>query len=234
MQKLNPRNILKSKGHGKSWAERGRRSPMYSRSTSYIQSSVQSLPITPAEALQQREAPSERHSLEPPSLEPPSLEPPSLEPTSDPSRKMFRVPAAAAGQAAAAAGQALDWVAKPLAAPIAFVAPNAEAQKAQHSAFDREAHELYGSIPDDLEDLTTEERDVLLSRAFRHEALRAKRPCIWLPRDVLGVSDSEVACTAQFSSWIWISNERQRLDEKGRCVYEGPPPDFDEVDLIQL
>ena len=121
-----------------------------------------------------------------------------------------------------------------LAAPLALVAPSAGAAAAQHSAFDREARAIYSGIPDDLEDLTAEERDALLSRAFRHAALRAKRPCVWLPRDPLGVSDSEVACTARFSRWIWISNVGQRLGADGKCVYDRPPPDFDEVDLIQL
>jgi hypothetical protein len=195
---------------------------MYSRSRSRSRSPSQPVPIATPEAPPQEgpsaAVPEQRQRRETDNLEPTD---------SDPSHRIFRRPAEAAGQA-------LDWVARPLAAPIAFVAPNAEATAAQHSAFDREARELYGSIPDDLEDLTVEERDVLLSRAFRHSALRAKRPCVWLPRDPLGVSDSEVMCTARFTTWIWISNERQRLDEKGRCVYEGPPPDFDEVDLIQL
>jgi hypothetical protein len=221
LQELDPRNIVARDGHRKSWAERGRRSPMHSRSTSHVQSSAQSLPGI-ARTLQEPSRPEEAPS------QPPSLETESLDPVaSHQSRKIFRRPAGAAGQA-------LDWVAPALAAPLAFVAPNADATAAQHSAFDREAREIYGSIPDDLEDLTTAERDALLSRAFRHAALRAKRPCVWLPRDPLGVSDSEVACTARFSSWIWISNERQRLDGEGRCVYDGPPPDFDEVDLIQL
>jgi hypothetical protein len=33
---------------------------------------------------------------------------------------------------------------------------------------------------------------------------------------------------------LWVSNVRQGLDSKGRCVYSGAPPDFSEVDLIQL
>jgi hypothetical protein len=220
---LDPRNIMARDGHRKSWAERGRRSPLYSRSTSYAHSSQRSIPIVDVEAPPPEEP---ARPAEPPS-EPPSLEAETeadaLEPVAS-GHRIFRRPAAAAGQA-------LDWAAPALAAPRAFVAPDADAQ---HTAFDKEARELYGSIPDDLEDLTAEERDALLSRAFRHQALRAKRPCVWLPQDPLGVSDSEVACTARFSRWIWISNEKQRLDGEGRCVYDGPPPDFDEVDLIQL
>jgi hypothetical protein len=122
----------------------------------------------------------------------------------------------------------------PLAAPLGFISPNQDVVDARNDALAAEAYQLYGNIPDDLEDLTRDERDALLSRAFRHSALRAKRPCIWLPRDPLGVSDDEVRNTERFTSWVWISNEKQLLDAKGKCVYKGPPPDFDKVDLIQL
>jgi len=137
-------------------------------------------------------------------------------------------------RAPVASGEALNWAAKPLAAPMGLVKTDEAAYKAKRRAFETEANKLYGKIPDDLEDLTADERDALLSRAFKHEALRAKRPCIWIPRDPLGVSDDEVANTAKLSPYIWISNVKQGLDKKGNCYYTGPPPDFDEVDLIQL
>jgi hypothetical protein len=57
---------------------------------------------------------------------------------------------------------------------------------------------------------------------------------IWIPRDELGVSDDEVHRMGRFSSHLWVSNVRQGLDSKGRCVYSGAPPDFSEVDVIQL
>jgi len=125
-------------------------------------------------------------------------------------------------------------IARPLAAPIGFVRPDQKTVEQRNEALAAEAKKLYGNIPDDLEDLTPAERDILLSRAFRHEALRSKRPCIWIPRDGLGVSDDEVRNTEKFTKWIWISNEKQVLTAKGKCEYKGPPPDFDEVDLIQL
>ncbi|RAO71852.1 uncharacterized protein BHQ10_007864 [Talaromyces amestolkiae] len=58
---------------------------------------------------------------------------------------------------------------------------------------------LFAGIHDELEDLTPDERDQLVQRAFQHEALRAKRPVIWIPRDDLGVSDDEIYCTQRFS-----------------------------------
>ena len=96
------------------------------------------------------------------------------------------------------------------------------------------SHALFGGINDELEDMTPEQRDALVQRAFQHSALRSRRPVIWIPRDELGVSDDEVERISRFSSHIWVSNVRQGLDSRGKCVYSGAPPDFSEVDLIQL
>jgi calcium permeable stress-gated cation channel len=106
--------------------------------------------------------------------------------------------------------------------------------EAQKAARNQLSEALFAGVSDELEDLTPEQRDALVERAFQHTAMRAHRPVIWLPRDELGVSDDEVRRTADFSQNIWISNVRQGLDGKGRCVYSGAPPDFSEVDLIQL
>lgn len=95
-------------------------------------------------------------------------------------------------------------------------------------------HALFAGIHDELEDLTPDERDQLVQRAFQHDALRAKRPVIWIPRDDLGISDDEVYRTQRFSKHIWISNEYQALDGKCRTIFSRSPPDFSEVDLIQL
>ncbi|KIV93973.1 hypothetical protein PV10_05141 [Exophiala mesophila] len=106
--------------------------------------------------------------------------------------------------------------------------------EAQRAARTQLADALFSGLNDELEDLSPEERDALVERAFRHSALRAKRPVIWLPRDELGVSDDETLRMGEFSSNIWVSNVRQGLDSKGRCVYSGAPPDFSQVDLIRL
>lgn len=111
------------------------------------------------------------------------------------------------------------------------MAHDAEAQGPISEVKDRA---LFAGIHDQLEDLTPEERDQLVQRAFQHDALRARRPVIWIPRDDLGVSDDEVYRTQRFSKHIWISNEYQALDGKCRPIFSRSPPDFSEVDLIQL
>lgn len=93
---------------------------------------------------------------------------------------------------------------------------------------------LFGGIHDEIEDLTPDERDLLVRHAFLHSALRARRPVVWIPRDDLGISDDEVRRTKEYSEHVWISNEGTALDSKVRVVYGRYPPDFSEVDLINL
>lgn len=97
------------------------------------------------------------------------------------------------------------------------------------------ADALYGGYNDEIEDLTPEERDVLVKHAFQHYALRARRPTVWMPRDDIGVSDDEVRRTREFAGPnIWISNVGAALDGQCRVVYGKNPPDFSEIDLINL
>ena len=109
--------------------------------------------------------------------------------------------------------------------------PDVEAQRNGTNAI---GEALFAGINDQIEDLTPDERDKLVRRAFQHEALRARRPVIWIPRDDLGVSDDEIHRTQKLSKYIWISNEFTGLDGNGRVVYRRSPPDFSEVDLIEL
>ena len=109
--------------------------------------------------------------------------------------------------------------------------PDVEAQRSATNAI---GEALFAGINDEIEDLTPDERDKLVRRAFQHEALRARRPVIWIPRDDLGVSDDEIHRTQKLSKYIWISNEFTGLDSNGRVVYRRSPPDFSEVDLIEL
>ncbi|KAH8659433.1 phosphate metabolism protein-domain-containing protein, partial [Ilyonectria robusta] len=93
---------------------------------------------------------------------------------------------------------------------------------------------LYKGINDEIEDLTPEKRDTLVHNPFQHEALRARRPTVWIPRDDLGISDDEIRRTQDFSQHISISNKGAALNSKGLVVYKKNPPDFSEEDLMNL
>ena len=110
--------------------------------------------------------------------------------------------------------------------------PHAEPTAAKER--DTPALALFQDITDEIEDLSPEDRDSLVARAFQHPAIRAKRPVIWIPRDDLGVSDDEIRHTMKFSSKVWISNEYAAVDGKGKVTYGRSPPDFDMRDLVEL
>ena len=61
--------------------------------------------------------------------------------------------------------------------------------------------EFFGAFSDEIQDLGPKERDLLVEHAFKHRALRARRPVIWVPRDTLGVSDDEIRRTHKLTEW---------------------------------
>jgi hypothetical protein len=112
--------------------------------------------------------------------------------------------------------------------------PSRRKDRDVEAARQQQAEAYFSHMPDEIEDLTTDERDRLVQRAFQHAALRAKRPVIWIPRDELGISDDEVYRTQQFSKNLWITNDYASLDDKNEVVYSRSPPDLSEIDLIPL
>ena len=85
---------------------------------------------------------------------------------------------------------------------------------------------------DELEDLTSEERDMLISVAFTHPVLRETKPSVWIPRDELGVSDDEVRRTRELSRDIVIENRGAFFGRRGRVEVDKPPPDMSEFALV--
>lgn len=85
---------------------------------------------------------------------------------------------------------------------------------------------------DDLEALTTEERDMLVSVAFTHPVLREPIPSVWIPRDDVAVSDDEVRRTRALSRHIAIGNRGAFFNKKLKVEIDKPPPDMSEFALV--
>ena len=58
------------------------------------------------------------------------------------------------------------------------------------------------------------------SSVCEHNALRAKKPTIWIPKDSFGISDNEVSETRETYQGIWISNDKARIDLRGRVLID--------------
>ncbi|QIW96164.1 hypothetical protein AMS68_001682 [Peltaster fructicola] len=93
---------------------------------------------------------------------------------------------------------------------------------------------LFSGLADELEDLTPDERDLLVRYSFQHSALRARRPVVWIPQDDLGISNDEIRRAKMLSNYLPMSNAGTHLTRKGKVVFEKSPPDFSNIDLISL
>jgi calcium permeable stress-gated cation channel len=51
---------------------------------------------------------------------------------------------------------------------------------------------------------------------FQHQAFRAERPVIRIPRDVLSISRDEIQQTRTFSKLIYINDTEASVDRRGR------------------
>jgi len=61
---------------------------------------------------------------------------------------------------------------------------------------------------------------------FQNEALRVKRPVVWIPGDTLGISDSELYHSKRSYPNISISNENASMKSNGDLEVGRNPPDF--------
>lgn len=121
------------------------------------------------------------------------------------------------------------------AAPVKSAAAFRKAQRRKDLEAQRAIGDaLYGGVADEIEDLMPEERNALIIDAFKHHALRARQPTVWIPHDDIGISEDEIRLTREYTENVHISNEGTALDSKVRVVYGLNPPDFSEVDLIDL
>jgi Calcium-dependent channel, 7TM region, putative phosphate/Extracellular tail, of 10TM putative phosphate transporter len=85
---------------------------------------------------------------------------------------------------------------------------------------------------DELENLDPEERDMLISIAFTHPVLRQSKPSVWIPKDVLGISDDEIRRTKELSEAVAIDNRGAYFDSRLKVQVDKPPPDMSEFALI--
>ncbi|KAF3928311.1 hypothetical protein AA313_de0209312 [Arthrobotrys entomopaga] len=90
---------------------------------------------------------------------------------------------------------------------------------------------LFAHMDDDLGDLSYEQREALMEQAYKHPCLISRQPAVWIPTDILGISNDEIRNTPPE---VWISNEKAYLKYKTKVVFEGNPPDFGHRDLIDL
>ena len=79
--------------------------------------------------------------------------------------------------------------------------------------------------PDELSDLSPEEREAELRAAFQDPATRDPPPIIWLPQDPAGISDDAMKQAGKYGRYLQYSNTGAYLTSKNKCEVTQPAPD---------
>jgi calcium permeable stress-gated cation channel len=82
------------------------------------------------------------------------------------------------------------------------------------------------SFPDELADLSPEERDAELKAAFQDPVTRQPAPVIWIPQDPTGISDDTLRhVRTTYGPLLQYSNSGAYLSAKNKCEITQPAPD---------
>lgn len=79
--------------------------------------------------------------------------------------------------------------------------------------------------PDELTDLSPDERQAELKAAFQDPVTREPAPVIWIPQDPAGISEDVIKRTAKYGRYLQYSNAGAYLTAKNKCEVTQPAPD---------
>ena len=109
---------------------------------------------------------------------------------------------------------------------------DAQAHMARRSDISRRAEladqlgAAIASYPDELTELTVQERNGELAVAYQDPVTREPAPVIWLPRDQAGISDDVVKrVSTRYGRYLQYSNSGAFLSKANKCEITQPAPD---------
>lgn len=80
-------------------------------------------------------------------------------------------------------------------------------------------------FPDELTDLSVEDRDAQLRVAYQDPITREPVPVIWVPQDSAGVSDDMIKQASKYGRYLQYSNAGALLTKSNKCEVTRPAPD---------
>ena len=80
-------------------------------------------------------------------------------------------------------------------------------------------------FPDELTDLSTEEREAELKASFQDPITREPAPVIWIPQDPAGISGTVIEQSKKYGRYLQYSNAGAYLTTKNKCEVTQPAPD---------
>ena len=102
--------------------------------------------------------------------------------------------------------------------------PESTNKSRRHEVADQLAAAIAG-YPDELTDLSPEERKVELKAAFQDPATRESAPVIWLPQDPAGISEDAIKQVKKYGRYLQYSNAGAYLTTRNKCEVTQPAPD---------
>ena len=79
--------------------------------------------------------------------------------------------------------------------------------------------------PDELTDLSPEEREAELKAAFQDPVTREPAPIIWIPQDPAGISADAIKQASKYGRYLQYSNAGAYLNYNNKCEVTQPAPD---------
>ena len=102
--------------------------------------------------------------------------------------------------------------------------PEQSATSRRREVGDRLSAAIAG-YPDELTDLTPEERTAQLKAAFQDPVTRESAPVIWIPQDPAGISEGVVKQSKKYGRFLQYSNDGAYLTARNKCEVTQPAPD---------
>lgn len=148
--------------------------------------------------------------------------------TDDPTKKRAsRVQTKSMSATAAHARKALSRLKQETAARVTELhahVPEPIGKSRRQEIADQLAAAIAG-YPDELTDLSPEERNAELKAAFQDPVTREPAPVIWIPQDPAGISKDVIKQTSKYGRYLQYSNAGAYLTTKNKCEVTQPAPD---------
>ena len=125
------------------------------------------------------------------------------------------------------ARQALSKLRKETAARVANIQahlPEPIDRSRRREVADQLAAAIAG-FPDELTDLTPEDREAQLKAAFQDPVTRDPPPVIWIPQDPAGISEDAIKQAKRYGRYLQYSNAGAYLTPQNKCQVTQPAPD---------
>ena len=146
----------------------------------------------------------------------------------EPTRKRAsHVQAKSMSATAAHARKALSRLKKETAAKVTELhahVPEPSGSSRRREVADQLAAAIAG-YPDELTDLSPEERDAELKAAFQDPVTREPAPVIWIPQDDAGISADVIKQSLKYGRHLQYSSAGAYLTTKNKCEITQPAPD---------